>query len=32
MDCRVKPGKDDGWVQASIKSRTAMGLRRDDAE
>ena len=24
MDCRVKPGNDDGWVRAALKSRTPL--------
>ena len=30
MDCRVKPGNDDGWVQAALKSRTPLCFRRND--
>ena len=32
MDCRGKPGNDDGWAWAALESPTIMGLRRDDAE
>ena len=27
----IKPGNDDGWGQASLKSRTVLGAGRDDA-
>ena len=30
MDCRVKPGNDDGWVRAALKSRTPLRFRGND--
>ena len=32
MDCRVKPGNDDGWGQAALKSRTPLRFRGNDGE
>ena len=32
MDCRVKPGNDDGWVKASLESRTPLRFRGNDGE
>ena len=32
MDCRVKPGNDDGWVWASLESRTPLRFRGNDGE
>ncbi|MCG8560951.1 MAG: hypothetical protein MI824_14200, partial [Hyphomicrobiales bacterium] len=32
MDCRVKPGNDDGWVWASLKFRTPLRFRGNDGE
>ena len=30
MDCRVKPGNDDGWGRAALKSRTGVRFRGND--
>ena len=32
MDYRVKPGNDDGWVWASLESRTLLRFRGNDGE
>ncbi|MCG8562987.1 MAG: hypothetical protein MI824_24570, partial [Hyphomicrobiales bacterium] len=32
MDCRVKPGNDDGWLWAALESRTPLRLRGNDGE
>ena len=30
MDCRVKPGNDDGWVRVALESRTPLRFRGND--
>ena len=32
MDCRVKPGNDDGWVRVALESRTPLRFRGNDGE